>query len=240
MKKHYIIVGILLVSALFFIPAIVKKYNESKIGNKQKEDASTLNERIEKFGQNSWSPEMYDALINEINGLASDQQISASERDSYRSNLNINMQNALVISYEKSLRESCYNDKVKQLQKASDTIVNIIPELVKQRKIYQSYIIALGYRNKLNYLLSRQYSESNASALISNFSSALSAQPFANCSEIQSLRRDIKQECAYFEEFDNNFNQIVNIKEDYYYYDINSNPILKYGWYRKILIEKQK
>ena len=219
---------------------MIKQYNESKIRNKQKQDESTLMARIEKFGQNSWNLDMYEAFINEINGLASDQQISTSERNSYRSTLNINMQNALVLSYERSLRESCYNENIDQLQKASDTITNLIPELVKQRKVYQRFRIAIGYRNKLNYFLTKQFTEAEAGALISNFSKAISGQPFASCSNIKSLRSDIKQECADFKDFDNNFNQIVNIKEDYYYYDINSNPILKYPWYRKILIDKQK
>ena len=238
MKKHYIIIGVVLISALFFVPAVIKKYNSSKSGTGVENDPSTLNARIEKIGQNPWDQVSYDALIGEINGLASDQQISASERDNYRSTLNINMQKALAISYKKSLTESCYSSKM-NFKKASDTISNPIMELSQQKGVYRKFRTALDYKRKLNYFLSGKYSDGEANALINSFSSLINGEPFVSCSSIQSLRKNIQQECVTFKEFDNNFNQIVNVKNNYFYYEVNSMPISKYNWYKKILIEKQ-
>jgi hypothetical protein len=238
MKKHYIIIGIVLISALFFIPAVVKKYNQQNGGSDGGPNPTTLNERIEKIGQNPWDQVSYDALIGEINGLASDQQISASERDNYRSTLNINMQKALAISFKKALTESCYSSKM-DFKKATDTISNPIMELSQQKGVYRKFRSALDYKLKLNYFLSGKYSDGEANKLISGFSSLINGEPFLRCSTIQSLRKNIQQECVTFKEFDNNFNQIVNVKNNYFYYDVNSLPISKYNWYKKILIEKQ-
>ena len=225
MKKHYIIIGIILLSALFFIPAVIKKYNSSKGGTDVENDPSTLNARIEKIGQNPWDQVSYDALIGEINGLASDQQISASERDNYRSTLNINMQNALAISYKKSLSESCYATNTVILNRASDTISNPISELSRQKSIYISYKRALGFKTTLNIFLSNMYSEEGATKLKNSFLRAYTGQAFQNCSNIQTLKIEIDQKLTDFKKFVADYNfKLKSGDPDFDYY--NDDPVL--------------
>lgn len=225
MKKHYIIIGIVLLSALFFIPAVIKKYNPSKGGTDVENDPSTLNERIEKIGQNPWDQVLYEALIGEIDGLASDQQISASERDNYRSTLNINMQKALAISFKKALTESCYSSKM-DFKKTSDTISKPIAELSNQKNTYRKYKQVLGFKSNLYSFLSRKYSEIEATSLINNYRKAFSGEPFQNCASIQNLKNEIAQKVSKLRSFDADYDIKINQKSrpDTSYY--RKNPSL--------------
>jgi hypothetical protein len=225
MKKHYIIIGIVLISVLFFIPAVIKKYNSSKGGSDLENDPSTLNARIEKIGENTWDQVAYDALIGEINGLASDQQISVSERDSYRSTLNINMQKALAISYKKSLTENCYASNMTLLKNASDTISNPIAELSHQKSLYSKYKRALSFKTTLHVFLSNKYSDEGATRLKNSFQNAHIGQAFQNCSNIQSLKIEIDQKLTDFKKFVADYNfKIKSGDPDFDYY--NDDPVL--------------
>jgi hypothetical protein len=243
MKKHYIIIGIVLISALFFIPAVIKKYKQSNGGSGEGPNPTTLNERIEKIGQNPWDQVSYDALIWEINGLASDQQISASERDNYRSTLNINMQKALAISFKKALTESCYSSKM-DFKKASDTISNPIAELSKQKNTYRRYKQVLGFKSNLYSFLSRKYSETEATSLINNYRKAFSGEPFQNCSTIQNLKNEIVQKVSRLQSFDADYKiKILNkeFPETFYYSDNVSRmaELKSYAYYYQDFLTRQ-
>jgi hypothetical protein len=243
MKKHYIIIGIVLVSVLFFIPTVLKKFERSKNGTVLQNDPLTLNTRIEKIGQNPWDRVTYEALIGEIDGLASDQKISASERDSYRSTLNINMQKALAISYEKSLSENCYASKM-DFRKASDTISNPIAVLSKQKNTYRRYKQVLGFKSSLYNFLSRKYSEIEATSLINNYRKAFSGEPFQNCSAIQKLKIEIAQKVSKLRSFDADYKiKILNkeFPETFYYSDNDSRmaELKSYAHYYQDFLTRQ-
>lgn len=243
MKKHYIIIGIVLISALFFIPAVIKKYNPSNRGSGGGPNPTTLNERIENIGQNPWDQVLYEALIGEIDGLASDQQISVSERDNFRSTLNINMQKALAISYKKALTESCYSSKM-DFKKASDTISNPIAELNKQKNTYRRYKQVLGFKSSLYNFLSRKYSEIEAASLINNYRKAFSGEPFQNCSAIQNLKNEIAQKVSKLRSFDADYKiKILNkeFPETFYYSDNDSRmaELKSYAFYYQDFLTRQ-
>jgi hypothetical protein len=225
MKKHYIIIGIVLISALFFIPAVIKKYNSSKSGSDLENNPSTLNARIEIIGENPWDQTKYDSLMSEISGLVSDEQISTSAADSYRGTLNINMQKALAISYKKSLTESCYSSKM-DFKKASDTISNPIAELGEQKNTYRRYKQVLGFKSSLYNFLSRKYNEIEAARLINNYRKAFSGEPFQNCLAIQNLKNEIAQKVSKLRSFDADYDIKINQKSrpDTSYY--RKNPSL--------------
>jgi hypothetical protein len=201
MKKHYFIIGIVLISALFFIPAVIKKYNTSKGGSDLENESLTLNTHIERIGENPWDQTKYDSLMSEISGLVSDEQISTSAADSYRGTLNINMQKALAISYKKSLTENCYATNTKILNDASDTISNPIPELSHQKSLYSKYKRALSFKTTLYVFLSNKYSDEGATRLKNSFQNAHRGQAFQNCSNIQSLKIEIDQKLTDFKKF---------------------------------------
>ena len=244
MKKHYIIIGIVLVSVIFFIPAVIKKYNSSKVGTDIENDPSTLNARIEKIGQNPWEQTKYDSLMSEISGLASDEQISTSAADSYRGTLNINMQNALAISYKKSLTESCYATDITILNRASDTISNPIPELNRQKSIYKSYKRALGFKTTLNILLAKKYSESESIKLKNAFQSSYSGEPFRNCTSIRNLKNEIDQKVSSLRDFDADYKIKIIDKEfpETFFYTSNESrmtQLKRYDYYYQDFLTRQ-
>ena len=236
MKKHSVIIGIVALSALFFIPALIKNSPESKESSKPK-GTTTLNERMEKMGRSLWNEEDYDALMNEIIGLASDQQISVSELNSYRNTLNINLQKSLVLSYKKSLNESCYAAGLTKVKQVSNKIANPIPELSIQKQQYKKFQIALNYKAKLMALLAKQYNASEANNLKQNFYNAITNHPFYNCNIIQELKNKIEKELKDFESFDIDYGIVIKNQQNFVYYEIyfreeNYNKLQKYAYYK--------
>ena len=244
MKKHYIIIGVVLVSALFFIPAIIKRFNDAGTGTEQSADPSTLNERIGKIGQNPWDEKLYKSLSSEISGLASAQQISASERNNYRSTLNINMQRALALSFKTSMEESCYTDNVDALLRSSDTISNPIAELSKQRSTYTRFKNVLKFSRKLNALLSKQYDDNAATTLKRDYQSAYANEPFRNCASIKNLKNEIDQKTTSFKNFVADYKiKIKSADPDFDYYNDNDHllaQLKKYSFYYKEFISLQQ
>lgn len=244
MKKHYIIIGVVLVSALFFIPAIIKRFNDVGTGTEQSADPSTLNDRIGKIGQNPWDEKLYKSLSSEISGLASAQQISASERNNYRSTLNINMQRALALSFKTSMEESCYTDNVDALLRSSDTITNPIAELSKQRSIYTRFKNVLKFSRKLNVLLANQYDENAATTLKRDYQSAYANEPFRNCVSIQNLKNEIEQKTTSFKNFVADYKiKIKKDRPDFDYYNYNPEllaQLKRYNYYYKEFISLQQ
>jgi hypothetical protein len=236
MKKHYVIIGIVALSALFFIISIIKNSSEEEEISKPT-NPSTLNERMEKMGRSPWNEENYEALMNEIIGLASDHQISKSELDSYRNTLNINLQKSLALSYKKSLNESCYEVGLKKVNQMSKKITNPIPELDIQKQYNQKFQIALNYKARLMTLLSKQYNENESNNLIQNFNNAIANYPFYNCDKIQKLKYKIKQELDEIKNFDADYNIKVKNQEDFDYFDKDLNQenfykLQKYAHYK--------
>ncbi len=244
MKKHYIIIGVVLISALFFIPALIKKFNDSSDDIEKSADPSTLNERIGKIGQNQWDEKLYKSLSSEISGLASAQQISASERNNYRSTLNINMQRALALSFKTSMEESCYTDNVDALLRSSDTITNPIAELSKQRSIYTRFKNVLKFSRKLNVLLANQYDENAATTLKRDYQSAYANEPFRNCTSIQNLKYEIDQNTTSFRNFVADYKiKIKTAFPEFDYYNYNPKLMVqlkKYSFYYNEFIALQQ
>ena len=72
MKKHYIILGIVLLAGLFFIPALIKSGpDDGGSGGGTGPGDSELSKRIEEIGKKPFEKEDFFALSNEITGLSS-------------------------------------------------------------------------------------------------------------------------------------------------------------------------
>lgn len=239
MKKHYIILGIVLLAGLLFIPTLLKRCEGPVVetGNTIIEP-STLNSRIESIGKNRFAKPEYIALRNEITGYASARKISAMERDNYRFTLNIMLQKALALSYKYNLEHDCYATNMAELNSAGDTIKYPINALKTQQIIYKRFQAALNFSRRLLVFCSGQYSVEGADKLKGDYSNIISGQSFIRCSRIQQIKNEINQECDVFGIFDVNFNAIVKLK-DYYYYPLDGPQLTKYRWYRAKIIEKQ-
>jgi hypothetical protein len=244
MKKHYIIIGIVLVSALFFIPEIIKKLSGGTTVSRTEETPTetNLNERIEKLGQNPWSRTDYDVLATEITGYFSDQQINSSQRDDYYFNLNINMQKALALSFKNAL-SNCFSSSITEIKKASDTIKQPIQELLNQKRIYQNYKRALDYKNNLNTFLAGKYSDQGASSLKNAYQQACDGQSFQNCAKIQNLKNEIAQKLAKFQSFHTDYYIKMPEKDpDIDYYLDNPSPMSElksHSYYYKDFLSRQ-
>ena len=241
MKKHYIILGIVLLAGLFFIPALIKSGpDDGGSGGGTGPGDSELSKRIEEIGKKPFEKEDFFALSNEITGLSSAQEINTTERDNYRSTLNIMLQKALAISYEK-ISKNCYATKISELKAAGDTINKPIEKLKTQQAIHKRYEQALNYRQRINGFLKGQYTESGVTNLKAEYESIISGQVFKNCSKLLQIKNEIRTECAVFRYFSQNFDAIVS-QQDYGYIEENyAAELNKYTWYRRALnIEIQK
>jgi hypothetical protein len=240
MKKHYIILGIVLLAGLFFIPTLLKRCEGPVVPVEElTEEPSTLNSRIESIGENRFAKSEYIALRNEITGYASARKISAMERDNYRSTLNRMLQKALALSYKYNFEHDCYATNMAELNSAGDTIKTPINTLKTQQIIYKRFQSALNFRQRLLVFCSGQYSAEGANKLKGDYSNIISGQPFIRCSRIQQLKKEINQECDVFGIFHGNYNEIVVVRKEYYYYKLDGPQLTKYRWYRAKIIEKQ-
>ena len=241
MKKHYIILGIVLLAGLFFIPTLLKRCDGPVVPAEElTEEPSTLNSRIETIGENRFAKSEYIALRNEITGYASARKISAMERDNYRSTLNIMLQKALALSYKYNLEHDCYATNMAELNSAGDSIKNPIYTLKTQQIIYKRFQAALNFSQRLLAFCSGQYSAEGANKLKGDYTNIISRQSFTRCSRIQQIKNQINQECDVFGIFHVNFNAIVEEQNDYFYYPLDGPQLTKYRWYRAKIIEKQK
>ncbi len=225
MKKHYIILGIVLFAGLLFIPTLLKRCEGPEvITGTTIIEPSTLNSRIESIGKNRFAKPEYIALRNEITGYASARKISAMERDNYRFTLNIMLQKALALSYQFNLEHDCYATNMAELNSAGDTIKYPINALKTQQIIYKRFQAALNFSQRLLVFCSGQYSVEGANKLINGYNQAISNSPYRNCSAIQNLKLKIAQEIDRF----GNFYADYDIK---IYQKINSGRTPEIEWY---------
>ena len=142
-----------------------------------------------------------------------------------------------MLSYKKSLNESCYAAGLTKVKQVSNKIANPIPELSIQKQQYQKFQIALNYNAKLMALLAKQYNASEADNLKQNFNNAIVNHPFYNCVILQQLKNKIEKESEEIKNFDADYNIMIKNKQNFDYYDkdLNEehyNKLQKYAYYK--------
>jgi hypothetical protein len=238
MKKHVIIIGIVLVGAMVVVvPEIMRRYSGSTdVGIEGPRTPETLNQRIEDLGKKAFNSAQYQALVGEIIGYSSQRKITFAQKNLHLSTLNIRMQEAAAITFNESL-SSCYSKSLGSVQRIADTVDYPIRALRSAKQTYQQFQNARGYEYQLQHFLRSEYSESKDNQLQTGFQNCISGQAFNQCAEIRALQQKLKNECKDFKEFANNFNEIVNVKKQFYHYDENSGQLTRYDHYRKLLIQ---
>jgi hypothetical protein len=205
MKKHYMILGIAVFGGVFALVVYMLQGKGSEFGHKGNPNESTLTVRIENMGKEAFSKKDYQALVNEVEGLKSAQEINAEQAMLYRQNLLINLQSSLAITFEQA-RLNCYGNDLRVAHQAADSIHYKIDKLTDELKHHKNYNIALGYQGRLNSFLSGGYDDQKAQAIKKNFTSFISGKPFAQCGEIQVLKSRIDAELRKFKQFVLDFN----------------------------------
>lgn len=238
MKKHVIIIGIVLVGAMVVVvPEIMRRYSGSTDRvNEVAKTPETLNQRIEDLGKKAFNSAQYEALVGEIIGYSAQRKITFAQKNLHLSTLNMRMQAAASITFNEAL-SSCYSKSLGSAQRIADTVEYPIPALRGAKQTYQQFKNARGYEYQLEHFLRSEYSESKDYQLQKGFQNCIAGQAFSQCAEIRALQQKLKNECRDFKEFANNFNEIVNKKKLLYHYDENSGPLTRYAHYRKLLIQ---
>jgi len=199
------ILGIAVFGGVFALVVYMVQGKGSELGDKRNPNESTLTVRIENMGKEAFSKEDYQALVNEVEGLKSAQEINAEQAMLYRQNLLINLQSSLAITF-KQARLNCYGNDLRVAHQAADSIHYKIDKLTDELKHHKNYNIALGYQGRLNSFLSGGYDDQKAQAIKNNFTSFISGKPFAQCGEIQVLKSRIDGEIRKFKQFVLDFN----------------------------------
>jgi hypothetical protein len=235
MKKHFVILGIVLIAALVVVvPEIIKRSVEKDESLQVERVPETLNERVEALGKKAFNPAEYHALEAEIIGYSSQRKITFAQKNLHLSTLNLSMQAAAAISYNEAL-STCYTKSLVNVQRIADSVASPIPALRIAKKTYQQYQTARSYDYQLTRFLNSEYNEARDNQLQTGFQNCISGQAFGTCDQIGALQQKLKNECKAFKDFANNFNEIVNVKKQYYYYDEDSGPLTRYAFYKKLI-----
>ena len=202
------ILGIALFGGIFALVVYFLQGKGPQVWSGGQLNESTLTVRIENMGKEAFSNKDYQALVNEVEGLKSAQEINSEQAMLFRQNLLNNLQSSLAITFEQA-RLNCYGNDLKVAHQVADSIHYKIDKLTDELTHHKNYKIALGYQGRLNSFLSGWYDDQKAQVVKNNFTSFISGKPFAQCGKIQTLRQTIDKELKDLESFNNNYNYYI-------------------------------
>ena len=202
------ILGIALFGGIFALVVYFLQGKDPQDSSGGQLNESTLTVRIENMGKEAFSKEVYQALVNEVEGLKSAQEINSEQAMLFRQDLLINLQSSLAFTFEQA-RLNCYENDLKAAHQAADSIHYKINKLIAELTQHKNYKIALGFQGRLNSFLSGWYDDQKAQAIKNNFTSFISGKPFAQCGKIQTLGQTIDKELKDLESFNNNYNYYI-------------------------------
>lgn len=238
MKKHVIIIGIVLVGAMVVVvPEIMRRYSGSTDRvNEVAKTPETLNQRIEDLGKKAFNSAQYEALVGEIIGYSAQRKITFAQKNLHLSTLNMRMQAAASITFNEAL-SSCYSKSLGSAQRIADTVEYPIPALRESIACKRRFDNAMRCQWKLNSLLSKAFDKSSSIELKNSYNQIISNEPFESCGCIQDLKGKIQRELQDFEVFQSSFNTQILQKQgneniDFYTEDATRyNKLKKYTYY---------
>jgi hypothetical protein len=226
MKKHWIIIGIVLLGVVFALMVLLNRQEPTQ-SKEVSLDASTLSHRIEALGKENYSKVRYYSLLNEINGLLSAAEIGFDLANSYKKTIEYERENSLNLSFNE-LRNSCYSGDASELLQASKEIkaagFEIGTALASEISTYQHYQTALSYEGQLSALLANRFDEQKASALINGYSAHIRGKTFSECPKIRALEAKLSEEVNQFRSFYIDYQYKITKKLD-------KKLIPELGWY---------
>ena len=235
MKKHLAIISIVIASTIIFLLAFVDWNDVFSDPVKQKQGSDNIDQSIESFGKLPWNKSTYEEISNSIVAMSSSKKINDTRKKALLSSLEYAKQDALVLSLNKWLANSCSHSDISAIVKEARNCTEPSQKLQELLQSYAQYNAALSHENKLYSFLQRQFSESAAQGLISNYARATSGKPFSSCNKIGALRTKINDEINIFQKFHNNFKGFCELKK-FQYISLNYDDELnKYRWYRQEL-----
>ncbi len=238
------ILGIALFGGIFALVVYFLQGKGPEGMSDSNQNESTLTVRIENMGKEAFLKEVYQALLNEVEGLKSAQEINSDQAMLYRQDLLINLQSSLAFTF-KQARLNCYENDLQAAHQAADSIHYKINKLTAELTHHKNYKIALGYQGRLNSFLSGWYDDQKAQAVKNNFNSFISGKPFAQCGEIQVLNSRIDAELRKFKQFVLDFNNRKqnNKLKDWFDEDLYPENVLELkhynAYYQEFITTKQ-
>jgi hypothetical protein len=235
MKKHLAIISIVIASTIIFLLAFVDWNDVFSDPVKQKQGSDNIDQSIESFGKLPWNKSTYEEISNSIVAMSSSKKINDTRKKALMSSLEYAKQDALVLSLNKWLANSCSHSDISAIVKEARNCTEPSQKLQELLQSYAQYNAALSHENKLYSFLQGPFSESAAQGLISNYARATSGKPFSSCNKIGALRTKINDEINIFQKFHNNFKGFCELKK-FQYISLNYDDELnKYRWYRQEL-----
>lgn len=236
MKKHIVIIVLVVVSSVFFLMSLKQCESASPSPTPTEGERDPLEAKIEEMGTTNWDRNKYDSLSFEIIALSSGNEINSVTEENLNALLEDSKQKALVNSID-SWKSGCYTSVDAGILNLAKKSSRPILRLKRSLDTYNRYLKAASYGSELNRFLSGEYSDQKAETLKRKFLSL--ANQFMSCTEVYELKAKIFEECNDFKVFNKDFNDIVITGGDLRFFSIrkegnDSERLKKYKHYIKI------
>ena len=229
MKKHSLIIIVIAIAGLLFGLSLLISKDVFGTGTEVKTKKMNIDERIDSLGKLPFNEDSLLTVEGDINTLASISKINSGKKSSLLANLEYAKQNALVISLKNWLNNSCNAsglDKVIRTANACESKSNELQDLLNTNTRYNS---VLNFESRLSTFLAGPYDQAKADALSNGLASAISGEPFRNCTAITNLTNKINSEInAFYSFLANDYNQKA-ARGDWSF--INQSNLSKYKFY---------
>jgi hypothetical protein len=235
MKKHSLIIIVIAIAGILFGLSLLISKDVFGPSAEVKPKKMNIDERVDSLGKLPFNEDSLLTIEGDINTLASINKINSSKKSSLLANLEYAKQNALVISLKNWLNNSCNSSEIDKVVRVGSTCSNKSNELQDLLNVHGRYHAVLSYNSKLNAFLSGEYNQATADALINGISSAVSGEPFSNCSAISGLQSKVNSEIASFKNFVEQ--EYIQAETANNWFKIDPAQIGKYSFYNKKYLE---
>ena len=235
MKKHSLILIVVIVAGLLFSLSLLITKGPFGGGGPPPRKKMNIDERIDSLGKLTFNEDSLLTIEGDINMFESVGKINSGKKSSLLSNLEYAKQNALVLSLKNWLNNSCNSSDIDKVVRVGNTCSNKSNELQDLLNVHGRYNAVLSYNSKLSAFLAGEYNQGTADALINGISSAVSGEPFRNCSAISSLQSKVNSEIASFKNFVEQ--EYIQAETANNWFKIDPTQIGKYNFYNKKYLE---
>ena len=229
MKKHSLIIIVIAIAGLLFGLSLLISKDVFGPGTAVKTKKMNIDERVDSLGKLPFNEDSLLIIEGDINTLASISIINSGKKSSLLANLEYAKQNALVISLKNWLNNSCNSSEIDKVVRVGNTCSNKSNELQDLLNTHHRYNTVLNFESRLNSFLAESYDQAKADALSNGLASAISGEPFRNCTAITNLTNKINSEInAFYSFLANDYNQKA-ARGDWNF--INQSNLSKYKFY---------
>ncbi len=229
MKKHRLILIVILAAGLLFVLSLVISKDVFGPGKGGKPPKMNIDQRVDSLGKLPFNEDSLLVIEGDINTLASISKIDSRKKASLLTNLEYAKQNALVISLKNWLNNSCDASGLDKVIRNANACSNKSNELQNLLNTHSRYISVLNFESRLNAFLAGPFDQAKANALSNDFVSNINGEPFRNCPAVTNLTNKINTEINDFSSFLENDYYQKAARGDWNF--INQSNLIKYKFY---------